>query len=65
MISMALMLVFTELVQGAALSDYTPQLLALDRYRPCHRVLLPDNLQQLTTPLRLETWKEELAHHPD
>ena len=47
------------------LSDYTPQLLALDRYRPHHRVLLPDNLQQITTPLRLETWKEELAHHPD
>ena len=47
------------------LSDYTPQLLALDRYRPRHRVSLPDNLQQITTPLRLETWKEELAHHPD
>ena len=61
MISMALMLVFTELVQGATLSDYTPQLLALDRYRARHRVLL----QQITTPLRLETWKEELAHHPD
>ena len=56
---------FTELVQGATLSDYTPQLLALDSHRPCHRVLLPDNLQQITTPLRLETWKEELAHHPD
>ena len=57
MISMALMLVFTELVQAATLSDYTPQLLALDRYRPRHRVLLPDNLQQITTPLRFETWK--------
>ena len=32
---------------------------------PRHRVLLPDNLQKITTPLRLETWNEELAHHPD
>ena len=56
---------FTELVQGVTLSDYTPQLLALDRLRPCHRVLLPDNLQQITTLLRLETWKEELVHHLD
>ena len=62
MISVALMLV---LQSWSRLSDYTPQLLALDRFRPRHRVLHPDNLQQIITPLRLESWKEELALHPD
>ena len=44
---------------------YTPQLLALDACRPCVPVELPHALCEVTTPLCIQAWERELAHHPD
>ena len=44
---------------------YISQLLALDNCRPLHARHLPPYLLQVTTPLLLGTWRNELKLHPD
>ena len=44
---------------------YTSQLLALEKCRPGQARQLPPCLLKITTPLKLDTWREELKFYPD
>ena len=44
---------------------YTQQLLSLGKNYPQHTKILPEELYQINSPVRLSVWQEELARHPD